>query len=204
MPLATSPFASPPTTAAWLHQDARTGFEVVFFARLDEGYRVQGCTAALEVGESWVVDYAISVDPTWTTRSARITGRSKLGIRSTMLEADGAGHWQVDGQAAPHLDGCLDVDLESSAMTNGLPVHRMSLAVGERAAAPAAYVRALDLSVDRLEQHYLRTTDEDTHQRYDYAAPSFDVECRLVYDESGFVLTYPGLAVRAPLSGPSP
>ena len=109
-----------------------------------------------------------------------------------MLEADG-GHWLVDGQAAPRLDGCLDVDLESSAMTNAFPVHRLGLPVGGQAAAPAAYVRALDLAVERLEQTYVRTADDS----YDYASPAFDFECRLVYDDSGLVLDYPGIAVRA-------
>jgi len=123
--------------------------------------------------------------------------RSAAGRRSVLLEADGAGHWLVDGEAASHLDGCLDVDLESSAMTNALPVHRMALPIGGRAAAPAAYVRAADASVERLEQEYLRTTDQGSHQCYDYAAPAFEFACRLVYDESGLVLSYPGIAVRA-------
>jgi hypothetical protein len=74
----------------------------------------------------------------------------------------------------------------------------MALAVGGRAAAPAVYVRAGDASIERLEQEYLRTTDEGTHQRYDYSAPAFEFACRLVYDESGLVLSYPGIAVRAP------
>lgn len=84
-------------------------------------------------------------------------------------------------------------------MTNALPVHRLDLSVHGQASAPAAFVRAHDLSVDRLDQRYLRVSDEDSLQRYDYAAPSFEVECRLNYDASGFVLVYPGLAVRAPL-----
>ncbi len=32
---------------------------------------------------------------------------------------------EVDGEPAPHLDGVLDVDLESSALTNAFPVHRL-------------------------------------------------------------------------------
>jgi len=132
-----------------------------------------------------------------TTRGARIRGRSASVAASTVLEADGAGRWLVDGERAPHLDGCLDVDLESSAVTNVLPVRRLSLPVGARAAAPAAYVRAVGLAVDRLEQTYVRAADEAAHQRYDYAAPAFDFEACLVYDESGLVLEYPGIAVRA-------
>lgn len=182
-----------PATAAWRHQDARQGFEVVYFERRGDGWLADGCTTAVEDGQTWAVTYRISLDDTWTTRSAQITGRSASGSRATALEADGAGHWLVDGEAAPHLDGCLDVDLESSAMTNALPVRRLGLAVGARAAAPAAYVRALDLSAERLEQDYLRVPGEGA---YDYLAPAFGFACRLVYDESLLVLSYPGIAVR--------
>jgi hypothetical protein len=191
------PFVSLPATAAWQHQDARSGFEVVFFQPLAGGWRIGGCTTAVEDGATWIVGYEIVLDAAWTTRSAHISGRSASGARSAALEADGAGRWRVDGTRAPHLDGCLDVDLESSALTNALPVHRMELGAGHRAAAPAAYVRALDLTVERLEQTYLRLPDDGPHQGYHYAAPVFDFACQLVYDESGLLLGYPGIAVRA-------
>lgn len=134
----------------------------------------------------------IRMDSAGATRSARINGRSATGSCSTVLEADGAGHWLVDGENAPHLDGCLDVDLESSAMTSALPVRRLGLAVAAQAVAPAAYVHAVGLAVDRLEQTYLRTPGEAAHQCYDYTASAFDFECRLVYDQFGLVLDYPG------------
>jgi uncharacterized protein len=190
-------FSAPPVAAAWRHHDARLGFEVAYFQPVGRGYCINGCTTAVEDGQSWVVSYTIKLDETWTTHSARITGRSASGLREVWLETDGMGRWRVDGEVAPHLDGCLDVDLESSAMTNALPVHRMGLCVGDRVAAPAAYVQALDLSVERLGQHYMRTADDGRYQCYDYAAPAFDFAGRLVYDESGLVLDYPGIAVRA-------
>jgi len=189
-------FAFLPREAAWQHRGARSGFEVVFFRDTDGGCLIRGCTTAVEDGTAWAVEYAIAVDGAGATRSARISGRSAAGSSSTVLEADGAGHWLVDGESAPRLDGCLDVDLESSAMTNALPVRRLGLAVAARAAAPAAYVRAVGLATGRLEQTYLRTPGDTAPQSYDYAAPAFDFECRLSYDESGLVLDYPGIAVR--------
>ena len=190
-------FAPVPATAAWQHRGARAGFEVAYFDSLGEGCRVAGWTTAIEDGSTWVVEYVIDLDGTGTTRSAGIRGRSAAGFTSTLLEKVGAGRWVVDGVPASHLDGCLDVDLESSAMTNALPVRRMGLAPGARAAAPAAYVRAVGLGVERLEQTYLRVKDAAARQRYDYAAPAFDFACRLTYDRSGLVLDYPGIAVRA-------
>jgi uncharacterized protein len=190
-------FAPVPATAAWQHRDARAGFEVVYFQPFGEGSRAEGWTTGIEDGSTWAVEYVIDLDVTGATRSARVRGRSAAGYSLTLLEADGAGRWLVDGVPAPHLDGCLDVDLESSAMTNALPVRRMGLAPGARAAAPAAYVRAIGLAVERLEQTYLRAPDEAARQRYDYAAPAFGFTCRLIYDESGLVIDYPGIAVRA-------
>jgi hypothetical protein len=112
------------------------------------------------------------------------------------LEGDGSGGWLVDGVVAAQLAGCLDVDLEASAFTNALPVRRLDLGVGERADAPAAYVRAPALGVERLEQSYARLEDDGKGSRYDYAAPDLDFACVLAYDAFGLVLDYPGIAVR--------
>ena len=49
----------------------------------------------------------------------------------------------------------------------------------------------------RLEQSYARLPDEGGSQRYRYAAPAFGFTSTLIYDESGLVLDYPGIAVRA-------
>ena len=191
------PFHGLPSRAAWQHRDVRVGFEVVFVRRRDGSYRLEGGTAAVEADQAWTVDYAITVDEGWVTQSALVTGRSVSGSRELRLEANGAGRWRVNGVASAHLDGCLDVDLESSALTNAFPVHRLELEIGQEADAPAAYVRAIDLTVERLEQHYVRIDADGVHQRFEYSAPSFGFECQLVYDVSGLVLEYPGIAVRA-------
>ena len=51
--------------------------------------------------------------------------------------------------------------------------------------------------MERLEQTYARTRGQAARQCFDYSAPAFDFSCRLVYDESGLVVDYPGIAVRA-------
>ena len=190
-------FLPPPATACWLHREARSGFEVAYFRGQEDGWAVDGTTAAVEDTQTWIVTYSIRLDAAWATRSARIMARTAAGLRETWLEVDQTGRWLIDGDPAPHLDGCRDVDLESSAMTNALLVHRLGLAAGGQANAPAAYVRALDLSVDRLEQTYRRIADQAARQRYDYAAPAFGFTSRLVYDKSGLVVDYPGIARRA-------
>ncbi|SCK42513.1 putative glycolipid-binding domain-containing protein [Streptomyces sp. WMMB 322] len=189
-------FRDPPKTAAWQHIKARAGFEVVYFRTTGEGWRIQGCTTAVEDGSTWIVDYELELDSAWVTRSAHISGRSAAGRVTRSIISSGEGHWLVDGVVASELDGCLDIDLESSAMTNALPVRRLSLAEGERAEAPAVYVRAGELAVDRLNQSYELVRDKTGRKRYEYSAPSFGFEARLAYDSSGLLHDYPGIAIR--------
>ncbi len=181
-----------PHAAAWRHEMSREGFEVVDFDAREDAIAITGQAALVMDGAPLWVRYAIELDPGWRTRRAHVHGGSPAGERETLLEADGAGAWRVDGAAAPHLDGILDVDLEASAMTNAFPVHRLRLEHGVETAAPAAWVRAHDLSVERLEQTYTR---RGAHA-FDYAAVELDFRVRLSYDDAGLVVTYPEIARR--------
>jgi hypothetical protein len=176
-----------PESAVWRHVGSREGFEVVFFAD-----SISGHVAGIEQGEPYAVRYEIRLDERGHTLTARVWGRSRRGPYTVELEADGEGHWTVDGQPRPELDGVYDVDLEASSLTNAFPVRRLALGFGESADAPAAYVRSLDGVVERLEQRYACIGE----RRYDYRAPAFDTHCELVYDEFGLVLDYPDIAVR--------
>jgi hypothetical protein len=185
-----------PAAASWRHLGAREGFEALFPVRSVGGWRLEGWTAALEEGRAWGVRYAIVLDDEGRTREARVECRHEGGSHDVALEGDGRGGWAVDGAPAPHLDGCLDVDLEASAFTNAFPVRRLALAVGARADAPAAWVRAPGLDVERLEQSYARLPDGNGGARYDYASPGVGFAAVLVFDAQGLVTDYPGIAVR--------
>jgi len=176
-----------PPAAAWQHLDARTGFEVLFTAPGE----LVGHTSAVEQGEICYVGYRIEVDASWRTMRAEVTGQSAAGRRRVVLERHDGDRWTVDGSPVPLLDGCVDVDLESSAVTNTLPIHRLEFPPGEAVPCPAAYVRA-DLTVVRLEQTYTARGE----LRFGYTAPAFDFTTELRYDPSGLIVDYPGIAQR--------
>ena len=127
-----------PQSAAWRHVDARRGFEIVFFRAEPRGVRVEGRTVAVENDVAWSADFSIDLDRHWTTRAARVSELAYDGTRRVLLEADGGGHWWVNGAEAPDLDGCFDIDLGASAFTNALPIRRLGIEVGSSVAAPAA------------------------------------------------------------------
>ena len=176
-----------PAAAAWQHVDARSGFEVLFTA---PGV-LDGHTTAVEAGEIWAISYRIELDPAWRTIRADVIGRSPSGTRTIRLERLPGDRWTVDGTPRPDLDGCRDVDLESSAVTNTLPIHRSEFPPGRPVPCPAAYVRA-DLSVERLEQTYTARAEH----RFDYDSPAFGFAAELHYDEAGLIVDYPGIARR--------
>ncbi|WP_315093579.1 putative glycolipid-binding domain-containing protein [uncultured Cellulomonas sp.] len=176
-----------PPFAAWRFVDAVDGFEVAY---LEPG-RLRGHTTAVEDGRPHAVSYEITLDDRWRTRTVQVTSDTVAGLRSTVLRSDGDGGWTVDGVRAPHLDGLVDVDLEASACTNTLPVHRLAMPVGEVVTAAAVYVQASDLVVRRLDQTYRRL---DGH-RFGYTSEG-GFAAVLAYDDAGLVVDYPGIAVR--------
>ena len=159
---------------------------------MSRGWRFSGHTAAVEDQRPWTVRYEIGVDRRWRTRTAEVWIWSQPAVTRLSLRHDGSGSWTVNGVRGSHLDGCMDVDLESSACTNTLPVHRIGSDTRAHE-APAAYVR-VDGAVERLEQAYRRSADDGS---YEYRAPRFDFAARLQYDRHGLVVQYPGIARRA-------
>ncbi len=201
-----------PPVSAWTHTGVRAGFEVMFAERTDRGHVLLGHTTAVEGEHAWSVGYRIDVDRHWCTRRAEIEAVTAAGALRTVLEradldpnpgrnpgaepAPALPRWLVDRVPAPRLDGCLDVDLESSAVTNTLPVHRLDLSPGRTHQAPAAFVGAGDLGVRRIEQDYRFRERTPGALLLDYASATFDFACALTLDSAGLVLEYPGIAVR--------
>ena len=90
------------------------------------------------------------------------------------------------------MSDCLDVDLGFTPATNLLVLKRLGLRVGERAEAPAAYLKFPGMRLVRLPQTYERSS----RGSYDYAAPTVGYAARLDVDRTGAILQYPRLFSR--------
>lgn len=185
-----------PDAAGWQHVDARIGFEILFYAPHDDGHLLRGQTTAVQDGAAWSVGYRIELDREWRTSRAEVTTVSAAGERRVDLRRTPDAHWFVDGALRPDLTGCTDVDLESSAVTNTLPIHRLDFRPDDPHAVPAAFVHAADLRVERIDQEYRLLDRTDTGIRFSYASPTFDFACALTCDAAGLVVDYPGIAER--------
>lgn len=188
-----APFVPLPPFGAWRLLGAHDGFEITRFAAAKNGVVFTGTSLGIEADTPWNFDYIIEVDNSWHTRSAVINNQAGGRIE---VQTDGAGHWTVNGERRPDLDGCLDLDLEGSAVTNAIPIRRLALVAGEQASAPAAYVRTDKLQVERLDQTYRRIADQNGMLVFDYRSPRFAYHECLRFAPDGLVAEYPGIAAR--------
>lgn len=191
-------FAELPERGAWRLAGAHEGFEVVRFRVERDGIFLAGTSVGTQDGVPWDLRYVIELEPSWRTRRAVIEAGDG---RRVEIARDGAASWIIDGTSDLGFDGCLDLDLEGSVVTNAIPVHRLALAVAERADAPAIYVRAQTLTVERLDQTYARLPDEAGVLVFDYASPRFGYRDRLRFAPDGLVLDYPNIGSRVRLRG---
>jgi len=182
--------------ATWVHRDARTGFECASIRARGDGHRLVGHTCAIEDGVSWAVGYVVDVDAQWRTIGAELT-ETRSGYRTTLsIQTDRAGRWMIDGAPCPELDECIDIDLESSALTNTIFLHRVQPSSADVYDAPASFIRCAPLRPERLDQTYRLTTQNRIGVSYAYTSPAYGTDIELHFDDAGLVLDYPGLAIR--------
>jgi len=133
------------------------------------------------------LDYSVECDSEWKTLAGKVAGYVGDKIIKTAITADSKHHWRPNGRECPDVENCTDIDLNFSPVTNLLPVRRLNLAVGEKAAVRAAWLRFPSFALEPLEQIYERV--DKTKYRYESAGGQFVTE--LLVNDFGLVTEYP-------------
>lgn len=180
-----------PTTREimWRRAMDDLSFEHARLQRDDDGIRLSGIVLVAEDGVPLRVDYALDCDRRWRTRVLTVTQVHGGRRRRLRLDHDGDGAWTRNGRPAPTLDGCTDVDLGVSPITNALPVNRLGLAVGASGEIRAAWVRLPSLEVAPARQSYARLGD----RRYRYRSLASGFEAEVEVDGDGLPVDYAGI-----------
>lgn len=133
------------------------------------------------------VEYEIDCDSHWLTRRCTLAGYVGATVVALDVVRNAFGDWTVGGVSAAHLKGCDDIDLGFTPATNLLPIRRLDLRVGAKAAVRAAWVRFPELTLEVLDQVYTRLASD----RYLYESTGGSFRRELRVDDVGFVLDYP-------------
>ena len=139
--------------------------------------------------EPFEIDYDVRWETDWRTRvlEYRLSPERRYMI---LFAADA--RWTVDGMRRVDLDGCLDVDLWPTPLTNTLAIRRILAEGRTEATSRVAWVDAFEGTVAAREQRYTRLAPD--RWRFESLDDGFSAE--LVVDEEGFVVEYPGFFTR--------
>lgn len=146
-----------------------------------------GVIIGSEDGVDYGLTYRIAIDEAWRVREAHL--QTTTG-RSLHLESDGQGTWCENGQTRPDLEGCTDIDIQATPLTNTLPIRRLRLERRQSAAIRVVYIRVPSLTAAQGHQRY---TALEPGSLYRFESLDSDFTADLPVDEDGFVLNYPGL-----------
>ena len=184
---------------AWERDDESRGHSMARRQRLDDGWLFHG--SEVLIGDATLsCTFSVVVGPDWVTRHVEALCVSAAGETRLTLDAVD-GRWTADGQPRPDLDGCVDVDVAATPLTNTFPIRRLAhLPVGKPVTSGVAWVDVPALGVTRVDQTYVRLEDRDGLARWRYSDPLHGAFV-LSVDDEGLVVDYEGLARRIPLTG---
>jgi hypothetical protein len=169
------------------------GLEHLRFESGEAGGWADGVVIGGEDQPRFRLRYQLTWDAGWRTRTVQISRLDTLAW-DLELTSDGHGRWfAVDGSPLPALDGCIDVDIQATPLTNTLPIRRLELSPGETADVRVTYVSVPDLAVSSEIQRYAALSADPSDLRYRFEASDGEFVAELTVDADGLVMTYPGL-----------
>ncbi|MGO4704816.1 putative glycolipid-binding domain-containing protein [Microvirga sp. 2MCAF38] len=173
--------------SAW--EGCEAGIEHVDISPADGGIDFAGVVIGQEDDANFALAYRLRVDVEWRVREARLKTTSGHRLH---LESNGKGTWHENGVEQPALQGCIDIDIQASPVTNTLPIRRLSLQHGGMSELRLCYIAVPDLTVSVAHQRY--TALDNALYRFESVQSGFTAD--LPVDVDGFVLDYPDLFKR--------
>ena len=172
----------------WRRIDA-PGHDCLRLVRQPDGWQLSGTAVFAEEGVPSRLDYIVTCDAVWHTRSAEVRGLIGTHDVHLIVSVDNEQRWYLNRAECPEVRGCLDIDLAFTPATNVLPIRRLALEVGAAAAVDAAWLSFPSLTFAVLPQTYRRIGE----QSYGYESHGGTFTRDLQVNDEGLVTSYPGL-----------
>jgi uncharacterized protein len=174
------------------------GHEAAHLFTKNSSWHVEGTAVFAYQNEPCRLDYRIVCSSDWKTRSAEISGVVGRNEHNIRLSVDAEQQWRLNDEDSPQVNGCLDLDLNFSPVTNLLPIRRLNLKEGEEGKVRAAWLRFPSFKLEPLDQIYRRI--DRTIYQYESAGGRFKTD--LTVNTAGFVTQYPGFWAIETFIGP--
>jgi hypothetical protein len=73
----------------------------------------------------YLVEYCIRTNQNWETIFFEVSSRHSDHTKNIYFESDGKGNWTHDGAPLTQFQGCIDIDISLTPLTNSLPINRL-------------------------------------------------------------------------------
>jgi hypothetical protein len=152
-----------------------------------DGWYLDGAAIFLHEGSPCRLEYLIECDPEWRTTSVAVDGWVGDDVIEFEILVSEESVWYLNEQEIEEVEGCVDIDLNFSPITNLLPLRRLGLENGETKSVSAAWLRFPSFKLERLDQTYSRL--DETTIKYESRDGAFVRSLKVNSD--GLVLEYP-------------
>jgi hypothetical protein len=184
------------TPVAWRRTGEPSGHSLGVVSAVGKRFVGHGWEVVAGEHEAWAVHFMFEADGAWRTRSTTIDLTDAIGTRRLTLRSDQRRRWTVDGRRRPELDGCLDVDVAATPLTNTLAIRRLGLAPGEHAEIRVAWIDVPGLDLEVVAQRYTRLETAGDVDHYEFRALPSGRRYLLSVDAQGLVVDYEGIWTR--------
>lgn len=175
-------------TSLWRRLDL-PGHDSCCLWKSDHGWHLAGTAIFWFEQQPCLLSYEVNTHLNWETCTANVSGYVGESVIALAIARTPNNYWSINDTDVQDAAGCIDLDLGFTPATNLIAIRRLSLAIGARSPAPAAWLEFPTFTLKQLEQHYHRISAD----RYDYAAPEVGYADVLDVDEYGAIARYPQL-----------
>lgn len=150
---------------------------------------VRSCILGIANEQPFKVDYRLSLDHSWRTLNVDVVIQTDNTFTSRQYTTNGRGQWYINNAPLPEMDGCEDVDISLTPLTNTLPIRRLNLKTDERQQINVLYIDVLQRDI-RPETQYYTCLGPD---RYLFETGDGGFKAEIETDEQLWVKRYPNL-----------
>lgn len=158
----------------------------------DKGSAISSSIIGIYANELYKIEYQVRTNQYWETTFFEIKSQLYNTIEMISFRREGKENWYVNGQPGEKFNGCIDIDISLTPLTNTLPINRLKLSENEGEQIKVLYVDVLERKMMPVQQKYSRLSQTD----YKYENVPNDFESVISVDDLGLVVNYPGLFKR--------
>lgn len=187
-----------PAYVAWRRLDVPAHCVANLDALPSHGVWIEADELVAAPRKPYAVRLNLDLDPAWRTRSAWVHVIGPRPWTSLIIERVDDARWAVNGRMRSGLDGCAEIDVAASPLTNTMAIRYLGLAPGEERIIRVAWVDVPSLRVTAEEQGYRRIGPVEGSsglEAYEFW-PVGGRTYRLTVDADALVVDYEDLAER--------